>query len=441
MVRRVSGPFRRGLLALSLAGLSLRLLFLVLEPATAPVADETVWIRWGTELVREAGFSPFAHRLIFHPPLYPHLIGALDAVFGSLAAIKLAQCLLGAALVPALGLLGARAFGERPAIMAAALGALYPELVWFCAHFWAETLFLALLWWGLERLLAADGRASHVAAAVSGLLLGLAVLTRETILYFLPLAALWLAWRRAGGLARAAVLLGTALIVVVPWTLRNAIVFRAFVPVSTAGALNLYQGNAPLTREEVYERYWAVKGPIERYRFAGSEGLKAIAGRQPLWLLEKLLQELPHFWEADSQALVHVVRGAYGEVSAAAAVAAVLVLLVPYVLVLALFVVGLAHVPVSRASVLLLGFLLFYLLLHVASHGYARYRLPVLPILFLVGACGWTAWGRASVTALRRLVAVVAALVLAASLAPSLASWFTDPWMERAVRPEAGEEP
>ena len=56
-----------------------------------------------------------------------------------------------------------------------------------------------LLWWGFERLLAADapdGRA--LTAAAAGLLWGLAILTRETVLYFLPLAAAWLALARVG---------------------------------------------------------------------------------------------------------------------------------------------------------------------------------------------------------------------------------------------------
>ena len=442
----VSGSFRRRLLALALAGLAVRLLFVLLEPKTSPVADETVWTRWGMEVLRapDVRFSPFRHRLIFHPPLYPYFVGLVGTLFGSLGAVKLAQCLVGAALVPALGFAGSRAFGERAGLVAAGLGAFYPELVWFCAHFWAETLFLALLWWGLERLLAADSGLSAGAAVASGVLLGLAVLTRETVLYFLPFAAVWLGWRRRGGWRRAALLFAAVLLVVAPWTLRNWVVFRAFVPVSTAGALNLFQGNARLTRPEVYEQYWAVRGPIERYRFARQAGLEAVRERQPLWILEKLREQVPSFWEADSQALVHVVRGAYGEVRPAVAIAAWVVMLLPYFLVLALSVAGIAALPLTRASVLLVGFLLFYVLLHVATHGYARYRLPVVPVLFLVGGHAWAAWRtrpRPVLTPARRATAAVVAIVLALSLFPSLRWWFTDPWMDRAGRTEAEGEP
>ena len=147
---------------------------------------------------------------------------------------------------------------------------------------------------------------------------------------------------------------------VAPWTLRNWIVYGAFVPVSTAGALNLWQGNAPVSREEVYEQYWAVHGRIEKYRFARAKGLEAIRERQPGWLFEKLAQEMPNFWEADSQALVHVVRGAYGPYKKpAVAVAAVVVVLAPFFAVLVVFVFGLAALP-ERGPLLLVAFLAYY---------------------------------------------------------------------------------
>ncbi len=38
------------------------------------------------------------------------------------------------------------------------------------------------------------------------------------------------------------------------------------------------------------------------------------------------------------------------------------------------------------ASILWYAFLLFYVLLHVAAHGYPRYRLPAMPAVFLVAA-------------------------------------------------------
>jgi hypothetical protein len=418
----VSGSFRRGLLALTLAGLAARLLWVFLEPATSPQADETMWVTWGASVLPspEVAFSPRALLFVFHPPLYLYFVGVPFALFGSLEAVKYAQCFAGALLVPALGLIGRRAFGDRAALLAAAMAAFYPELIWFASHFWAETVFTVLLWWAMERLLAADARGSTAVAAASGLLWGLSILTRETVLYFLPVAGLWLAWRRVGGARRAAWLLAVAVLVMLPWTLRNWIVFHAFVPVSTSGALNLWQGNTRLSRQEVYEEYWAVHGRIQKYEHARRRAIEAILERQPLWIFEKLRDEVP---------IVHLERGAYGAVPRARAYAAVAVVLLPYLAVLVLFVAGIATLPRGRAPFLVLAFLVFYLLLHVAAHGYPRYRLPAMPAVFLVAAHGLAAWrGRGPVDARHRLAAAAAALVLALGVGPSLVAWATRPW-------------
>ena len=417
--------FKRRLLALSLAGLLVRAAFLFLEPATGPVADERMWVVWGAAVLPSPGvaFSPLRFRLIFHPPFYPYFVGVFSAFFGGLPAVKVAQVVLGALLVPVLGLLGRRVFGGKAGLLAAAFAAFYPELVWFSVHFWVEAVFVVLLWSAFERLFAADERPSWRPAAASGALFGLSVLARETALYFLPVAAFWLFWRRPHGARRALALLLAAFLVVVPWTIRNALVYGAFVPVSTAGSLNLWQGNTRLSRQEVYEEYWAVRGRIEKYRYARNKGIEAVLERQPGWLLEKLRDEMPMFWEADSQPLVHIRRGAYGDVGPARARLAAAVVLLPYLGLLVLFVAGLLVLPLTRASGLLLGFLAYYNLLHVATHGYARYRLPALPVLFLVAGAGLQLWRhppRPPMTQRRLLAGSAVALALVLSLLPSL---------------------
>jgi hypothetical protein len=373
------------------------------------------------------------------------------------------QSLLGASLVPALAFLGRRLSGERTGLVAGGLAAFYPELVWFCSHFWAESVFTVVLWWAMERLIAADEARSSRTAVAAGLLFGLAVLTRETVLYFVPLAALWLAFRPAPeargsplsgpGLRRATLLLATSLVVVLPWTVRNALVFDAFVPVSTAGALNLWQGNTRLSRQQVYEEYWAVRGRIAKYQMARRKGIEAILERQPLWIFEKLRDEMPAYWAAHGQPIVHIERGAYGVVPRGRAFVATAVVLLPYLAVLAFFVAGIALLPRHRAIVPLLGFLVYYMLLHVAAHGYPRYRLPSMAVVFLIAAHGWTVWRSSERPRLRRegvLAAVLAATILAFSLGPSLRSWLRDPWPppwfasavgESSAPGEDGQEP
>ncbi len=437
----------RKLWLLALLGVVARAAFLLLEPSTQPVADERTWTNWAVDnlVTEKVRFNPMRTRMIFYPPLYPYFIAAPYALFGSLEAVKWAQILVSSLLVPAVGRVGGLVFGERTGLVAAAVCALYPDFIWFSVHFWSETLFLALLWWAFERLLAADARRSVMTAGVAGVLWGLAILTRETGLYFTPLGALWLGWQRRSeaGRARAAAYFLAVAFVGLPWTYRNWVLFDAFVPVSTAGGLNLYQGNARLSRQEVYDRYEAIHGRVEQYRWARSMGIGAILDRQPGWIIEKLASEMPRFWEADSLALVHIKRGAYGDVRSAAAVAAWMLTALPYLALLGLFVAGLAALEWERRIALLLGFLVVYNLLHVATHGFARYRMPIVPIVFVVAAHAWVLARQRRyppLTARRRMLAAVLALGLAACVVPSLVVNFRDPAFGFADQQDAASD-
>ncbi len=110
--------------------------------------------------------------------------------------IRVVQAVLGGALVWLVGL--ARRAGGGPAGRRwprAGWPPSIPPLVWTPAFVWSETLFsvLALRLRGRPHARAAADRGRYPAA---GALAGLAVLTRPAMLFFLPLAALWLAWRR-----------------------------------------------------------------------------------------------------------------------------------------------------------------------------------------------------------------------------------------------------
>jgi hypothetical protein len=414
--------FRRTLIVLTLAGLIVRAALLAFEPATSPVADERTWTDWA-RIVAERP-SPFRHRMIFHPPLYPYFLAGPFALTGSFVAAQALQAVIASLLIPAVGRVGAWTLGREAGIAAAAITAFYPELVWFSAHFWVENIFLVLLWWAFERVLAADRNLKIRDAAIAGVLWGGAILARETALYFLPVAAVWLAFRRGrGGLARGAALALAAIVVVAPWTWRNWITFEAFVPVSTAGGQNLFQGNTRIPRDETYRMVDEVQGRIEQYRYARGMGMAAIRERQPGWIFEKLREQMPMFWEAESMALIHVKRGAYGKVQPGAALALSAVMLLPYLAVLALTVRGLITVPIQGGMLLLLVFVAYYNAIHVVAHGFNRYRLPVMPVLFLIAAWGWFASKNAvTVTPVRKGLAIAAGIVLLASVLPSLAT-------------------
>jgi Dolichyl-phosphate-mannose-protein mannosyltransferase len=430
--------------ALAAAALVVRAAYLVLEPRCALTGDEPSWIELGRQLARPAiAFSPLRSDLVFYPPVYPYFVGALFRLFGSMAAVLWVQVVLGALLVPVVGRAAARAFGPRASVLAAAFTAFYPELAWYPAHYWSETVFLLLLWAAIERALDADATSSWRTAAAAGALFGLATLTRELALYLVPLVLLWMVRPWAVGatsvgtrivlsrnrLVGAGALLLASVITIAPWTLRNAIVFRAFVPVSTMGGLNLWQGNTTLTHLQIYDLLAGIDGAVAQDRYCRRLARETIAARQPGWVFEKLAEQMPEFWKAGSEVLDHLVgRDACGPLAPARLVVIELVLVLPYLALLALALVGVARLRFTPPAVLLLVLAAAYNAAHVAAYATTRFRLPVLPVLFMLAGALIVGRGDDSLAPLRgRRLALLAvlALVAIAVLAPGMEELLT----------------
>jgi hypothetical protein len=82
---------------------------------------------------------------------------------------------------------------------------------------------------------------------VGGMVAGLAILTRPAMLFFLPFEML-LAWKRQRVLALW-LMLGT-LVIVLPWTVRNAMAYGRFVLVASEGGVTFWTGNHPEAQGE-----------------------------------------------------------------------------------------------------------------------------------------------------------------------------------------------
>jgi 4-amino-4-deoxy-L-arabinose transferase-like glycosyltransferase len=202
-------------------------------------------------------------------PMYPLFLAPIVAFNPALRdgrmpndvpdAVKVMQSLVGAIGVWLLGAIAWRVGGERMSVIAAFIAAVYPPLVWICAYALSEALFatlaLACVWWLMPSLDAQRAAPSPPYPPlpqergvggewgrlfIGGLLIGLAVLTRPAMLFFLPFAML-LGWRKR--VAFAAVMLAGMLAVVLPWTARNAAVYGRFVLVASEGGVTFWTGN------------------------------------------------------------------------------------------------------------------------------------------------------------------------------------------------------
>lgn len=188
-------------------------------------------------------------------PGYPAFLAALDAgrpvPTSTPGVVKVAQALIGAVTVWLIGAIALRAAGARAAVVAAWLAAFYPSLIWIPGYALSETLYaLAALLaaFVLQRAAEAVPVSARWLALAGGALAGAAALIRPAMLFFLPLACIWMLTRRRPALG-AAIALGSAL-AIAPWTIRNMVVHDRFVLIASEGGVTFWTGNHPLARGE-----------------------------------------------------------------------------------------------------------------------------------------------------------------------------------------------
>ena len=262
---------------------------------------------------------------------------------------QVCQAVVGAALVPAVGLLGLRVFGPAAGICGRRLRRLLSR---------ARLVLPATS--GRRRCswCSCGGRSSgssrptrqvEGAALAAGLLWGLSILTRETapLLHSprRPLARLAAPAARGRFARRCSSRRRSSWSSPGParnWTglrrVRARLDRRRAQPVAGEHPPLAPGGVRPVRGRPRPDREVRVRAP------EGDRG----DPRAPAALdLREARGEMPLFWEADSLPLVHIKRGAYGDVSATAGTLAAVVVLAPYLIVLASLRVGRRVVALS----------------------------------------------------------------------------------------------
>ena len=335
-----------GVALLLVLALGVRLGYVAATPEYVLVHDALDYDTHAQSIALGEGFAESRGQpTAFRPPGYPYLLGGVYALAGVETAseqervevARLLGAVIGTVLVALIGLVAGRLWGRRVALAALALGAVYLPLVLVGGAVMSEPLFAVFMVAAIAAALA-HRRSSHRLrfAVLAGVLAGLSILTRANALVLLaPLAfAVWdgrprFAWR---SLLPPAVLVAVALATVSPWTVRNAVVFDTFLPVSTqfgsaiAGTYNdaarLDEENPAswrsLRRVPDYQEIWARLGTIpepvleKQFREAATEYVREHPGYVAMvawWTSRRMLDLGGLDWSRHTASTISVTPG------------------------------------------------------------------------------------------------------------------------------------
>lgn len=337
------------------------------------------------------------------PPGFSTLLGGIYAVFGVHPTLgEIANAVIGAATVVLLMLAVERAIDRRTAIVAGAILAVLPGPIMWTDVLVSETLYTAVF--VLAVLVLVSARPTVRWMLLFGAVMGLGALVRGEALTWIVLpAVVWwreLPRRRLG--AQVATAVAALAVVIAPWTIRNAVVMDAFVPVATNASQTLWSGHhAGATGAQTYppagyEEQFAPDLP-ERELLA-SKQLRNDAIEymftHPLRELELIPLKIVHLNRGDSYVLDWVNAPGDGEQPPLSPIAAERVGIIAdagYFGLLALTVVGgwwLGRAFWSRAigRMIATSFVTALVLYGFVYYGNYRYRLPYEPLMAVVVA-------------------------------------------------------
>jgi len=184
------------------------------------------------------------------PPGYPAFLAGVYAVFGaSVTAAKVVQCVVGAATVGLVYVLGRQLFDRPTAIAGALVAALMPGLIFFTGILWSEVLFTLLFMLALVAIAALPRRPANERlawAAATGLVITATAYVRETGASLLLVAAVYWGWslrdwRPALRFAGVGALL--LVLLVLPWTVRNTAQLEGVIALSSSTGMNFWRGH------------------------------------------------------------------------------------------------------------------------------------------------------------------------------------------------------
>jgi MFS family permease len=335
----------------------------------------------------------------FRAPLYPAFLAIIYFFAGVEAkrffVARLVQAAAMATLAPLTYSLSRRFYPDRPrtAMISAWIIALYPTLVVYPLALATENLFLILVLCTVLVLLVAAEKSTWQWFALGGALLGLMALTRSISLVIAGLVVLWI-WFVLKNRRMTCVVITSVSLVVLPWMIRNTLVFQRLTGIETSLGYNLYVGYHPDgTGTFQYPQSLDLMSMLDdgQRDMIGSQKAVEFIKNNPGRFIYLAARRTGYFFGLERRALTYFYsNNFFGYIPKAGLLSIAALICLPFVVVSTSGVLGLALTHRGRETILIPLFFIGYILPHIFILAEDRFHLAMLPFLAILAAYLWT---------------------------------------------------
>jgi 4-amino-4-deoxy-L-arabinose transferase-like glycosyltransferase len=365
--------------------------------------DNYYHLHWAEDI---AAGNVFGDTTYFRAPFYVYCLALIDLLFGpSLLAPRIFGLLTGLASVTVTYLIARRMFSDKIAIVAASFQAIFPTVFYFESEILLDALFMFLLELSLYRYLIWRDFNSHRHAWWLGVVAGLAAITRPIVLIFAPLILLchWLDKRGfKPGWSGAVMFLAGLLVVILPISIRNVMVGGEPVLIAAQGGINFFIGNnsqsdgLSASLPEPLGHNWQIKDIT--YIAEKEAGRKLKPGEVSSYWFGRTFDEITQHPVAAIKLFIKKIyfNLSNREISNNRNLADFfnrhpMIKFNPlsFALIFGLAVMAIMGGWKSHSGIRLLAFIIVVYVLAVSLFFYnSRFRLPILPLYFIIAAAG-----------------------------------------------------
>ena len=391
----------------------------------------------------------------FRPPLYPAFLAVVYLIFGAGAHrfyfARIIQAILGAFLAPMTFSLSLKLFQNRDsaARISAWIITLYPMLVVYPLSLATENLFFLLFLSSIISLLKAKESLKFTNMRqgsfgvffdkygwfiLSGLLLGLTCLTRSVAQVFALLAIAWV-WLFLKERGKAVIVLLTTGLVVVPWIVRNSILYKSFTGIETALGYDLYLGYHPNgTGTFQYPQsldLMTIVNDAQRDK-VGIQDTIGFMKADPGRVVYLFYRRVGYFFGLERRALTYFYSNDYFSNFPAPILGGIFVLFcLPFIIIAVSGTASLPMITWQKGTWLMGLFFIGYTVPHLLIISEDRFHLAIVPLLAILTAQLWLGdhltirqqWVKSNAIKLGLILAFVAILLL-------LSNWGLELWRD-----------